>query len=300
MKKIVRYLMAIIFMLSAFCVQETSVSATAGDEVFEPFIVVESYEVSGERIIPGEQFTLTLNLKNYSTVATAHDVLIDIENPGGVAPVYGTVSQIFLGDMGPGENRKVSFEYNSSDMIISETLDFSVAIISKNNANYVLLRIPAGMENPFNVLELSVQENVFVTENTSALLSFRVLGEEDVSNVVFRVESNGEVLGSSHAGSITAGATKTHSISYQFLGAGEYVLDFYVDYVTEDGTEETVLLDSRIVTVEPKNLSQEMPNQTGIDQNATEDYNKILILTLGGVLILAIFVVVAVILKKKR
>ncbi len=300
MKKIVKQMMAIVFMLCVLFMQGMTASATGLPDAPEPFIVVESYQVSEERIIPGEQFTLTLNLKNYSAVSTAHDVLIDIENPSGVAPVYGTVSQKFIGDIGPGESRQVSLEYDSWNTITRETLDFSVAIVSTNNTNYVMLRIPSGADNPFNVLDLSIPERLYATEMASASLSYRVLGEENVNNVVFSVEVDGEVLGTSQVGSITAGATKTQSVSFQFFGAGEYVLDFYVTYVTEEGVEDTVLLESRVVTVEAKNLLQEQPGQMGTTQDETDDNSKILILTLGGVLILAIFVVIAVILKKKR
>lgn len=51
-----------------------------------PYIMVESYELSDEKIVPGEDFTLSLTLKNYSVSVTARDVLVNVENPGGIAP----------------------------------------------------------------------------------------------------------------------------------------------------------------------------------------------------------------------
>ena len=75
-----------------------------------PYIMVESYELSDEKIVPGEDFTLSLTLKNYSVSVTARDVLVNVENPGGIAPVYGTVSQTWVDEMGPGETATVSFD----------------------------------------------------------------------------------------------------------------------------------------------------------------------------------------------
>ena len=114
---------------------EEEVKVSVVDEGKDPFIVIERYELSRERIIPGNGFTLTLHLKNLSETRSASQVLVDITNPKGVAPVYGTVSQMFLGDFGPGESREVSFDYDSWTSITTETLDFGVVLAFTQNLN---------------------------------------------------------------------------------------------------------------------------------------------------------------------
>lgn len=300
MRKIIKAVLGVVMMLSLLWTNNSDALATGVTEIVKPYIIVESYQVSEGRIIPGEKFTLTLNLKNSSEIATATDVLIDIENPYGVAPVYGTVSQKYIGNIEPAQSVQVSFEYDAWETITNNTLDFSVAIIAEQRTNYVMLRVPAGADNPFNVLELTIPERVIATEMTSLSLSYRVVGKSNVNNVLFQVVSNGEVLGSSTGGNITVGATKNQNISVNFPGAGEYVLDFYMKYQAEDGTQESVLIDSRVINVEPKNLSLDGYGQTGIPQEEQPDNTRIMILILGGVLILTIFVVIAIIMKKKR
>ena len=117
-----------------------------------PYIMVESYELSDEKIVPGEDFTLSLTLKNYSVSVTARDVLVNVENPGGIAPVYGTVSQTWVDEMGPGETATVSFDYTSSVEITGDYLDFSITMIGGSTANYITLRAPVGSDTPFSVM----------------------------------------------------------------------------------------------------------------------------------------------------
>ena len=300
--KLFKSLLVAFFVLLFACTPSVTVFAdTTATEVdaVDPYIIVDGYKISDDRIIMGEGFTLTLYLKNYSTTQTAHDVLIDVDNPVGVAPVYGTVSQAFLGDIAPQETREISFEYDSWDKTVEGTLQFSVALLSASKTNYVILRVPVGSDNVFGVINSSMVSENYAGLNTSASVSFRVLGEESVGNIELRVEYNGETIGRSQVGSVTAGMTKTQSVSFALNTPGEYALDFYLDYISEDGKAETEFLGSQMLSV------KEMPkgNTTGdatqiVDQPAEND--SITILLLGGLLILAIFVVAVVIIKKKR
>ncbi len=300
--KLVKRFLAAFLVLLFICTPSVKAFAdtTETEEVvLDPYIIVDGYKISDDRIIMGEGFTLTLYLKNYSTTKTAHDVLIDIENPMGVAPVYGTVSQLFLGDIAPQETREVSFEYDSWDKTVEGTLQFSVALLSANKTNYVILRVPVGSDNVFGVINSSMASENYAGLTTSASLSFRVLGEESVGNIELRVEYNGETIGKSQVGSVTAGMTKTQSVSFVLDLPGEYALDFYLDYVSEDGKAETEFIGSKVLSVKELPLNNTSGDTTQIvDQ--PEENDSITILLLGGLLILAIFVVAVVIIKKKR
>lgn len=270
-------------------------------EAKEPFIVIDKYELSHGRIVPGEEFTLTLYVRNNSVDYTAYNVLIDIVNPEGVAPVYGTVSQQFLGDLAPEESRVVTFDYDSWSAITSATLDFSVVIASHAKTNYITLRVPTGAENIFNVMSVNVPTVVTKGEEATASVNFKVLGEENVSNVVLKMMYNGQVISSSQAASIMAGAMKTQSLSFAMDEAGEYMVEFHMDYVGADGHTETEFLGTKVIEIkEPVSVGTD-PQEPGVDPiQQEEDDTKTMMLILSGVLILAIFAVSAVILKKKR
>lgn len=305
MNKVIKFGLAAICLLTMLCLEPAKVWADevttmTEEEGKDPFIVVERYELSHERIIPGNGFTLTLHLKNLSDTRSARQVLLDIANPKGVAPVYGTVSQVYLGDLGPGESRAVSFDYDSWTSITTETLDFSVAIVSDGNANGLTLRVPAGMDSIFHVMAVNGPSTVYVDETASVSLNFRVLGEENVSDVVLRMDCDGETMATSQVGNLSAGTTKTQSISFQMLKTGKYTTDFYMEYVGADGQSESEFIATKVIEV--KTIESDDPGANLPGGNITDevDNTKTMILVLSGALILAIFIVSAVIMKKKR
>lgn len=291
----------VVLLLVTMCTQSMVVLADeAGTTWNDPYVYVESYEISHDRIIPGDTFSLTLNLKNYSESRTAHEVMINIDNPKGVAPVYGTVSQIYLGDIAPLESREVVFEYDSWTTLTGETLDFVIRLVSVSNENKVTLRVPAGTESLFGIMDFNMASEIYENDITTASLSFKVLGNKNVGNIELRTECDGTTIGSSQVGNVNAGVTKTQSISFKFEEAGEYVIDFYLDYVGEDGVRETEFLGSKQITVEKAAESEEPTFSDNPVVEQPENSENVTILVLGGLLILAIFGVAVAIMKKKR
>lgn len=287
--------------------EDTTDMAEATDAVIaepvvrEPYIVVESYELSHERIVPGVGFTLTLHLKNNSTDLTAHQVLIDVSNPIGVTPVYGTVTQQHLGDMKPGESRTVSYEYDAWTSITTEALEFTVSLVSSSKTNRVAVRVPTGTDNIFHVMATNGPSAVYVNETASFSLNFRVLGDENVSNVALRVECGGESVGTSQVGSLIAGTTKTQSVSFAMSQPGTYAADFYMEYLGADGQTKSEFVGTKefeVKKVEVEKPGEQIPGGTVVEPEP--DNTGALVLALSGVLILAIFIVSAIILKKKR
>lgn len=299
-RKLAKSFLAVLLLVT-MCTQSTVVLADeAGTTWNDPYVYVESYAISHDRIIPGDTFSLTLNLKNYSESRTAHEVMITIENPKGVAPVYGTVSQVYLGDIAPLESREVVFEYDSWTTLTGETLDFVIRLVSISNENKVTLRVPAGTESLFGIMDFNMASEIYENDITTASLSFKVLGNKNVGNIELRTECNGTTIGSSQVGNVNAGVTKTQSISFKFEEAGEYVIDFYLDYVGEDGVRETEFLGSKQITVEKAAESEEPAFSDSPVVEQPENSENVTILVLGGLLILAIFGVAVAIMKKKR
>lgn len=299
-RKLAKSFLAVLLLVT-MCTQSRVVLADeAGTTWNDPYVYVESYAISHDRIIPGDTFSLTLNLKNYSESRTAHEVMITIENPKGVAPVYGTVSQVYLGDIAPLESREVVFEYDSWTTLTGETLDFVIRLVSVSNENNVTLRVPAGTESLFSIMDFNMASEIYENDITTASLSFKVLGNKNVGNIELRTECDGTTVGSSQVGNVNAGVTKTQSISFKFEEAGEYVIDFYLDYVGEDGVRETEFLGSKQITVEKAVESEEPAFSDSPVVEQTENSESVTILVLGGLLILAIFGVAVAIMKKKR
>ena len=98
-------------------------------------VIVESYSITNERIIPGEPFVLTLVLTNASSRMTARDTLVEITNPAGVAPEYGKVAEFYIGDLQPDSSETIELKYNSWTSITADTLDFYVTIATADRSH---------------------------------------------------------------------------------------------------------------------------------------------------------------------
>lgn len=277
-----------------------TLNVEASEMLTGPMVVVDSYQVTNEKIVPGEDFTLTLVLKNYNMNEAADEVLLDISNPAGVAPVYGTVSQIYVGDIGPGESKEIDIEYNSWTSITGDTLDFYVTIVTSVNQNYITLRVPAGSDSPFSILGSNVPAEVAANELANFSLTFKVLGEENVGNVALALIYNGEVISRSQIGALTPGTTKTQQLSTYFAQTGDYTLDLGLEYVDDAGLTQTATVMTTTISVVDKGDS-EVGNDpytggTIVDNGG----DNLLLLGVSGILILAIFLIVITMVKKNK
>lgn len=277
------------------------VKANAINLESSPYIMLESYEISNEKIVPGEDFTLTLTLKNYSVSATAKNVLVDISNPAGIAPVYGTVSQTWVEEMGPGETATVSFDYASSMDITGDYLDFYITMVGEVT-NYITLRAPVGSDSPFSVLAVSIPEQLGVNSISSASVSFRVLGDENVRNVAMEFILNGESVSKSSIGILTAGTTRTQSISVTGFAPGQFNAELILYYDDETDQTQSVVVGSAIVDVINDIETDVVQEETTeiVDANDDSRSDDIVLLGVGGILILGIFTVVLLIARKKK
>lgn len=300
-KKYMRIMAAV--MAAVLLLGTNAMDAFAAEAVAAaPMVVIDKYEVTDEKIVPGEDFTLTITLTNYNPTATAKEVLLDIDNPDGVAPVYGTVSQVFVGDIGPGESKEISLEYNSWTTIITNTLDFYVTVITSMNQNYIVLRVPAGSDSPFSVLSANVPESVVVNENLSLSVAFQVLGEDNVSNVALTVYHDGQQIADSQIGILTPGVTKTQQVSMSLPETGEYALELALEYMDTAGQDIVVPIGTALVSVvdsDSVDVEQNFIDDSNVDDSNSET-NAILLMGVSGILIIGIFLIVIIILRKNR
>ncbi|MBE5947842.1 MAG: hypothetical protein E7261_02310 [Lachnospiraceae bacterium] len=279
--------------------KESQTEVSAETEIFAaPLIVVDYYEITNEKIVPGEDFTLKMVLKNYSLNQAATGVLVDISNPVGVAPVYGTVSQVYIGDIGAGESKEVVIEYNSWTTIVGDTLDFNVTIVTDANQNYVILRVPVGVDSPFSIIGVTAPSEVEVYNLATLSIAFKVLGEERVKDVVLTAMSGDVLIGSSQIGILSPGLTKTQQLLLSFVDVGEHVIDLNFEYVDEEGQKKIIPITSAIISVvteTPDDIIEPLPDDT-----SNEDMKNILFLGIGGMLILVVFLAVIIVLRKNK
>ncbi len=268
------------------------------EEAAGAYLIVESYSITNERIIPGESFDLTLVIKNASTSIKAKNALVDITEPSGVAPEYGRVSEFYLGDIDPNSSRTISLKYNTWTSITTDTLDFEVLIVTEDKTHTTNLRIPAGAEEPFTILSLDIPDSGKQGESLSTSLTFKVLGEDNIKDVAYIVKVDEEEKVSSAIGIMKPGATKTSAAALSVSDAGSHTIEVLLKYSDETGQIRYMEVGQKTISIEKK-----ANQQTGSDGSKSVNGNDsapnyVGMGALAAVIVLLFFTVV-LILKKK-
>lgn len=264
------------------------------DEDF-PFIGLESYSITNEKIIPGKDFTITLNLVNSSAKKKANNVVIAISNPSGILPKYGQTSQAFIKSVEKGESFSVDFEFSSIEEIYAYYEDFAITIFSDESNNEFVLRIPVGTDSPFSIQSVSVPESAMEGYSASATATFKVIGIDGVKNVVLVAYVDGKDVARTSIGSLTPGTSKSQNITIPFTKAGNANVVLKISYEDVTGRLKEAEIANETIAVTDNSWTAPDP----IDDKPSL-FNKKVILGAGGIIFLVFASVVYALIKKKR
>lgn len=282
-------------MIIVWLLQPINVQATETVDKLDGLLIIEEYSVTDGKIVPGDEFTLTLKVTN-SANYTLSSALISVNNPSGVIPKYGTVTQLMLSDFKAGETREISFDYTASSYLDAECISFTIALVSSINMNTVVLTIPVGNEQPLQILAVSIPDHAVSGEVLVANINFQTVGNSNVDDVVVSVESNDTVIGSSSIGTITAGANKTQGVSFSLNDTGVQYVDLCISYRNESGMIEKFVIQSSQISVDKYTSGEKEAVPTVI----TEDNTNQMIVGVCLILLLLVFGAIAVILRRNR
>lgn len=276
-------------------------TAKAEENADLPYILVESYRLTDDKVIPGKEFTLTLKIKNNSRTVTAYDVMINISNPNGIMPVYGEVSQQMLAKIEPQESVEVSFDYISMAELVGDYVDFYVSLAG-TAYNNVVVRVPMGVDSPFTILAFSVPTTIYAEEIASANVSFKVLGDANVRNVYLELQMNDKVITRSAVGTMTPGVTRTQNLSPMISTPGIYEAKLVLYYDDETDQTQSVTVGTTSVTVEKRAGSIENDGDSDSTQTQQEEdkFNKGILMGAGGIIILLVLAICVWIMRRKK
>ena len=269
-------------------------------------LYVAGYELTNTTVVPGNDFTLKVQIKNQSTDVTAKNVLVMITNPTGVIPEYGKVGTVVIDALAPGSTEEVSFRYSSDSSIKTSDLNFSVGVFYDNFSTSAQIRVPVGKMTDFGVEKSSMPEQLLVGKVGYANAVIENLEDTGVSNVVMVARCKGEDIATANIGTISARTVKTQSLSFGFEEAGQYAMDLLLTYTNGEGQNKEFLIASSIVeVVEEEELIKD--NDEGdtkpIDIPEPEQekgVNNILLLSVSGVLLIGLCCVILILLYRRK
>lgn len=294
--KIFSVVFIFVFIASAFCGIKV---AQAADNQDFPFISVENYSVTKEKIIPGSDFILKLTLKNNSNELVANNVVVTVSCPQGVSPKYGTLGQVYVKQIQANASIDILFELTAIEDIYSFYLDFTVTVLADESNNELILRIPVGTDAPFNVTDFAIDEKGTEGETISASIAFKVIGTEFAKNVAISATYDGTEVGNIFIGTMSPGTTKTQFISIPVFSSGEHEITLSLSYEDNLGKTNLLKVGSGKVTVKSAEIVPSLSPVEGGEDNNDSSANTKLLLGIAGVICIMIFSVTYLFFSRK-
>ena len=286
-----------LILLIAFIKVFSNVAVNADEIIEEPIVIVSSYKVSNDIVVPGEQFDLILELENKDKNDATTGLLVNINFPEGITTVYPSLTQVYIDSLNPGEKRKVTFNLNASQYYQRPTIAFGVTISSETRSNYVNVFLPVELNtSPFKILSKTVPEEVGAGEKIAVSLSFKSLLDEKLSDVILSVfvDDEKKPVTTAGIGNLFAGASKTQDVTFFIYEVGKHTVRYELSYATSEGdtsTDEIFSGDIQILETPADNVSQ---TSEVIDESMTNQDKMIIIGCLGMSFLLAIGIVLIV------
>lgn len=300
MKKTAKIFGMVLCMLAIILSVYTPIEAADFDKAF---VQIESYTIEKEAVVPGEEFTLELSLKNTSQFNNVGSCLITFESLDGmVEPVYGQSNQIFIDGIAATNSAKVSIKLKAALNIdtVSTPLIFNIKYADENTLENTIeskLFLPVSTTGTLRIENLSVPTVASLGTKSRISITYANSGVDELSNIVLHIVGNrlGDNLDIPLES--LAGGDKKYAEAYiDYLAVGAQNLQISFTYDDEEGlTHETDIQSYDVVVSTDGGYSP--TNITG--QNGNNSKNFVIQIAVIAVVIIILVVLIIVYRKKK-
>lgn len=299
MKKLFLKLLLLVFIFT--CIK---VDTAHAEEIKDPKLVLESYEVISDELTAGKDGVVQLKIKNQSTTTNAYNVLLSyISADDKIYPVYGKSNQVYIGKVSAGKTVTVDVEVSVSDVLDTDSVltTFEVAgSDGKNNFyNQFFIAIPVIEKLSMKVNNVSLSQTSVLGAKSLVSVGYSNDGLEDIYNAIMHVDGNIDITQKNVViGDVLVGENKHLDYYVNFQQVGNQPLKIYFTYQDKNGNKYVSDASEHMVKVTDTATYEEGNKEEQDDTNTTSSKMWIYFLVLGIVIVLG--VIVSVIIKNKR
>lgn len=270
-----------------------------------PRLLVETYSVSDDEIAPGEEFELTMKIRNTSLFYDTYSVVVTLsclEDDGMplVYPVYGSSNQIYIERVYARNSWDITFRLKAKEKINVANIPVNVLITYNDNyfiekqRNDTTINIPVKLSGDLKVENCSVPEEVTVGAKARISAKCQNIGMSKINNVVMNVKYGDEQTGSTNLYSIDGGSGTTAEIYINCIKNGELPVSVSFSYEDLEGMSYETEAMEYLINVK---------NNTGVDSEADiviigGGVSVITFILLGAIVLMLLLILI--ILKRRR
>ena len=210
-----------------------------------PYIIVDSYDYGGSSVTAGEDFTLTLRLRNTSTTNALLNIVMNV-SPTGVFSMTSSSNTFFIERLSAGSimEKKVTIKPGLTKVTDDEdanaiNLSFKYQYVNNANDNERLvsgessesITLPIDFPDRFEMGIPQVEE-AYQGEDCYISVSLVNKGRSGVYNLTARVEGEGMANPgqSQYVGNLNAGTESTADFSVRYNEPGDFIGNIVVTY----------------------------------------------------------------------
>ncbi len=284
--------------------------AEAAMIITSPKLMIDSYTIEGDAVVPGQEFTIKLNVHNMSKSKAVSDIMITcVSRDGSIYPVYGQSAQLYIEGLEKDKSTEVEITLEAS----SEIKDAYVPLIlqlsyseanNTNNSNEISLMLPVALQSNLAVQNYSVPETATVGTLARVSVTYQNSGALALENIVLHIRTSDDTEETiADMGRLAGGEKKFVEAYVDFKRAGTETIYIYFTYEDEDGNSYTYDIQESMITVtESTNSYTETSNED--EQHRPTEGNKQRLLSSSNIVIIilvtAIIALVILVLTQYR
>ncbi len=291
------FLLAILFYLP-------NVTCIAAPPEDKPRVIITSFGMDNETVIPGTPVTLNYKIKNMSSVYSVASVLITYTNAEEyVYPVFGESNQYYIDELKPQEEKNMSLQLDVSSKINISSLKliFEISFVdslSGNNQNSISIHLPVKLSNQLEVRGISIPDTVSLGSKTRVDFTYGNIGKELLTNIIMKISGSSlkkeqEV----YLGSLTAGEKKYHEQYIEFEETGAHKLEVSFEYTDSEG--DVYEIPSQLLEVKVQQKIAQGEVEVMQVKETKSNWNHSLPYFLGSCIVV-LFAVILVLIRRDR
>lgn len=297
MKKIVKAFLMLCFAVVVIGIKPITANAT-GEE--NPRVIIEAYSISEDEVIPGQEFELTLTLRNTSQFYDVYNVVITMKDISkSIYPVYGGTNQAFVNKIYARKNTEITIPLKAMDDISVDVIPLQFNISYNDNYfiekqdNDIDISLPVRLAGDLNVIASTIPNSVSLGTKARISLTYENTGSESLYNVILKALINGAWT-ETNMYSIGGGEKSTTEVYVDCQQVGNIPFSYYFVYEDEKGeTYRTNIFNDNFDVVE-SNMEVEQGTIVTVDKGV----NGMTFVILAAIVIVAI--VILIVIKKRR
>lgn len=288
--------------------EATEAPATETPAVSTPRVIVTGFETNPEKVLAGQDFTLTLHLQNTSSRTAVSNMKISLGTANGeFLPASGSSTQ-FISSLGAGKTADITIEMSAlaslepKPYVLTLTCNYEDGQANPFESTENI-SIPVYQEARIKVTEVTVSpDTIHVYDQGSVSFNINNLGKSTLVNVQARLEGDSIECEETFVGNIAAGATGYADVMVTGVALTKDDGNVKLILTYEDSAGDECTYEGEVTVFVVEEMGEEFFVDEPEEEPASGPLTGILIAAgvLIGLVVIAVVVILIVVKQKKR